>query len=224
MPIWNMMDDWVGDFVNTKTSKPPTKTDYVDPYKDQSFYGQYAGYIGKELKNTVDAGGMSDFLKQMLLTGKKQIGKQAGNARQAVQEAQGASGFKGTGANLYNDILETEVAGTEQLTTQVGGLAEQSKSQALGQLLGLTQFQGQQDLGKANRSEQIRQYEKTFQENVRQFGLNYALKQRELDLAEEAQSSDFGDILGSIVGGAVGFATGGVGAGLGSFLGKELFG
>ena len=103
-------------------------------------------------------------------------------------------------------------------------MAEQAKSQALGQLLGLTQFQGSQDLAKANREEQIRQYEKTFQENVRQFGLNYALKQRELDLAEENQGGGFWDTLGGIAGGIVGIATGGISSGLGSFLGEELFG
>lgn len=202
----------------------PTGTVGATGNTDNNFYGGYADYIGKELKNTIDAGGMSKFLETMLLSGKKQIGRQAGSARDAVAEAQSASGIKGSGANLYNDILETEVAGTEQLTAQVGGLAESAKSQALGQLLGLTQFQGSQDLSKANREEQIRQYEKTFQENVRQFGLNYALKQRELDLAEDAQGGGFWDTLGSIAGGITGIATGGIASGFGTFLGNELFG
>jgi hypothetical protein len=187
-----------------------------------NFFGEFSDFLGEDLTQTIQSGGMSDFLSQMLLTGKKDIARGAGRARETLRETSASSGFGGVSANVITDIFAEESSQVGQLKTQVGGLAEASKSQAVSQLLGLTQFQGQQELGGAQLElsrdqleEMARQFDVTTEEGKRQFEKMFGLKERELDAMIDAQGGDFLSVLGNMFGTGAGIA---MGAGIGSLF------
>ena len=210
---------FLGNAMAPATSLP--LTDY-----NKSFTGDYAGFLGSQFTDVINAGGMDKNLKDLLSIGTKKISGSAGQARNAVSESFASSGFKGGGANLYNQLFTSEADQIAGLTANVGQVASQQKNQALASLLGLTEFQGGQQLNATQLAEQQRQYEQTFAQNVKQFGLEYALKQRELDMKQKEIDSQgsFGNVLGSILGVGVGAITGGVGTALGGKIGDKLFG
>lgn len=191
-------------------------------FNAQDYLGSQFGFGMSEYKKMYESGDPA--IEKQGELALKQLGIQSRKAKAGIEEKGAQSGFRGANANLYNQLLETETNATQQITNQTALAQSGVKRDALGQLMGLSQFEGQTKFGVAQQNENVRQYEKTFQENVRQFGLSYALQQRELDLKEQEASGSFGGFLGDLLGTAVGFATGGIGSGLGSWVGNELFG
>ena len=186
---------------------------------NQDFLGEHSEFLGGNLRSLIESGGMSEALKQMLSTGEKRIGRGRRRATEDVAIAGAQSGFKGTGVNTIADIFESEAIASGELTAGIGQQADVNVQQALAQLMGLTQFQGQQELGGARLSESERQFSISSRDQREQFMKMFGLKERELELAEEASGFGLGDIFGSLAG----IATGGVASGFGDFLGKELF-
>ena len=158
--------------------------------------------IKSELKGTIASGGMSEFLQQRLLSGTKKIGRKAGTTREAVREAGAASGFKGANVNVLQDIFAEEAGAVGELEAGIGGAAEQSKLQAIGQLIGVNQFDIQN-------AEQKRQFEKMF-----------GLKEKELDAMIDAQGGDFMSVIGSLLGTGAGIVAGGAFGGAATGLGN----
>lgn len=189
-----------------------------------NYFGSDFGFLRNEFRNLYEQG--DPLIDQMVKQATKRLGMQSREAREDIEEAGARSGFRGTQANLYNQLFEQEATAIGDIQLQGAQQQNAVKQQALAQLMGLTQFEGQQNLQIDVQQEAIRQYEKTFQENIRQFGLDYALRQRELDLKEEEMNSGGGflDVLGSVIGGVAGIATGGLATGVGSFLTNTLFG
>ena len=168
----------------------------------QQFFGQHSGFIGDELRGTIESGGMTPVLERLLSQGRKDIGRRGRSAREQITESGAQSGFRGAGANLFNELFESEASQISSLETGIGQQASQQETQALQQLLGLTQFQGGQQLGGAQLTEGTRRFDLSFEENKRQFGLNYALEQERLKLQRESQEFNIGEFLGNLVGGA----------------------
>lgn len=173
--------------------KQPKK---VDPFAADS------ALIKDELRGTIESGGMSEFLQQTLLGGTKKIGKQARRAGAGIREAGASSGFRGANVNAFTDLFEAEAQQVGELETGVAGVAEQSKAQALGQLIDVNQF----DI--------------TTAEGKRQFEKMFGLKERELEAMIDAQGGDIASIIGSILGTGVGIASGGAFSGIGTGLGN----
>lgn len=179
------------------------------------YAGGSAGFLTEELKGTIEAGGMTASLEKLLLSGRKDIARQGRTAREGVRESGAASGFTGTGANLYADLFETEASKTGELEGAIGQQAERGRFEALGQLGTQSRFEGQQKLGGAKFEEGKRQFGLNFEENKRQFGLQYALAQERLAFdKEQAEGDFFGDLFKGVTSGLAGIATGGLGSGL----------
>lgn len=211
----------VSGLYETYFNRPDEQQDFLPnaPELTGDFFGGESGFIKKNLRGTIESGGMSEFLKQMLVTGKKDIGRRAGSARERVREGGASSGFRGANVNTFTDIFAEEAGQVGQLEVGVGGLAEESRATALGQLIGVNQFEGGQALSRAKLEEISRQFDITSEEGRRQFEKMFGLKERELEAMIDAQGGDFVSVLGDILGMGVGIASGGMFAGLGSGLG-----
>jgi hypothetical protein len=174
-------------------------------FNPSDFFGEHSEFLGETLKGR--ATGMSDVLKQLLTTGKKDIARGATRTREQLRELGASSGFRGTGANIQTDLFAEEAGQISKLETGIGQASEASNERALQQLLGLTSFQGGQQLGTARLGESARQFGITTAEQARQFEKMFGLKERELAIAEEQASGDFfGDLLKE----TAGFFTGGL--------------
>lgn len=185
-----------------------------------NFFGESSGFLKDELTGTIESGGMNEFLSQMLMSGKKQIGRGARRVRKGMEESANITGFSGTNVNASTDLFEAEAGQIADLKTGVAGIAEQSRAGAVGQLIGVNQFEGGQAFNKAQLEEQMRQFDVTTNEGRRQFEKMFGLKERELDAMLDAQGGDFLSVIGNILGTGAGIATGGVFGGVASGLGN----
>lgn len=165
-------------------------------------FSKESDLIKKELTGTIESGGMSEFLNQMLLSGTKKIGQQTRGTRESIRESGASSGFKGANVNTLVDLFEAESGAVSELEVGVGGIAEDQKTKAIGQLIGVNQF----DITSA--------------EHKRQFEKMFGLKEKELDAMIDAQGGDFMSVIGSILGTGAGIVTGGAFAGAGAGLGN----
>ena len=172
------------------------------------FSGQDFGFLTGNLRTQIGAGGFSPFLTQLLSQGRKDIGRQTRSARESIRESGASSGFRGSSANLFNQLFESEAGALSNLRTGIGGVAANQQSRLIDQLSGLTQFQGGQQLSQARLQELMRQFDITTEEGRRQFNEALAEDRRQFD---ESQEFGFGDFLGDILGAGAG----GLGIGLG---------
>lgn len=185
-----------------------------------NYLGSDFGFLRNEYKNLYESG--SPLVDQFVTGATKRIGMQSRSAKESIEEQGARSGFRGASANLYNALFEKEAQAISDVNLQGAQMQERIKQQALSQLVGLSQTEGRTNLDVDRQQELIRQYEKTFEENKRQFGLEYALRQRELDLREAEQAGGgFLGVLGGAIGGIAGIATGGLASGIGSWLGNQ---
>ncbi len=205
-------------FLNNK----PKQTDFLPnaPELGSDFFGGESGFIKENLKGTIGSGGMSEFLQQMLIGGKKDIGRKARTAREGIRESGASSGFRGANVNMFQDLFAEEASQVGKLEVGVGGLAQQRESEAVGRLIGVNQFEGGQELSKARLEEMSRQFDVTSEEGRRQFEKMFGLKEKELDAMLDAQGGDFLSVLGNIVGTGAGIVTGGAFGGLASGVGN----
>jgi hypothetical protein len=196
------------------------------PTTPESYAGGSAGFITNELRNTIDAGGMTASLEKLLLSGRKDIARQGRTAREGVREAGASSGFTGTSANLYADLFEAEAGATESLEGSIGQQAERSRFEALNLLGTQSRFEGQQELAGARFDESKRQFGLNFEENKRRFGLQYALEQERLAFEKEQAEGGgfFEDLATGVLGGVAGIFTGGLASGAVSGLTRSLLG
>lgn len=166
------------------------------------FLGQDFGFLTGNLRSQIGAGGFSPFLTQLLSQGRKDIGRQTRSARESIRESGASSGFRGSSANLFNQLFESEAGALSNLRTGIGGVAANQQSRLIDQLSGLTQFQGGQQLSQARLEELMRQFDITTEEGRRQFNEALAEDRRQFD---ESQEFNFGDFAGNILGaGALG--------------------
>lgn len=188
----------------------------------KNFLGSNFDFLSGDIKNTIQSNGMTEALTQMLNVGQKQIGRGRRRALADARVASAQSGFGGVDPNAINNIFESEAMASGELTANIGRQADVNRTQAVSQLMGLDQTESGLKVNTAQMNEQQRQYEKTFQENVRQFGLEHALKERQM--AEQEAGGGFFGGLGKLAGGAFGILSGGILGGAGDWLGGKAGG
>jgi hypothetical protein len=141
----------------------------------------------------------------------KVLGRQTGSAIKNINEQLASSGFRGAGANLINDVFETQANATQGFGVDLLKNDMAVKQNAINQLLGLNQFEGSQNFGMYQSQVQQEQFRQSLEERRRQFDLMQALQRDELN-------PSFWDVFGGILGTGVGAFTGGLGGGLASSL------
>jgi hypothetical protein len=198
----------------------------VTPETQPSYAGGSSGFLTNELRETIEAGGMTASLEKLLSSGRKDIARSGRTAREGIREAGASSGFSGTGANLFSDVFESEAVQGEKLLGNIGQQAEANRFRALGELGTQSRFEGTQRLAGDQFRESKRQFGLNFEENKRQFGLKYALEQERLAFEKEQAEGDgwFADLVGGVFGTGVGLFTGGLGSGLASSITRSIFG
>lgn len=214
------MQEWMKGVKERSTGGKPAESP-ASTFGQGNYLGQDFNWIRGQYRNLFEEG--DPFIDEMIKTGTKRIGMSARRNKDAVENKLNQSGFAGSGANLYNALFEEEGQQIQELTNKGAQMQNQVKMQSLGQLSGMSQFEGGMKLKVDTQQEAIRQYEKTFAENVRQFGLQYALEKRKVDLAEDQASGSFWGTVGGVLGGVAGIATGGLASGLTSALGDKWF-
>lgn len=187
------------------------------------FAGGSAGFLTNQLRGTISSGGMTAALQNQLLSGRKDIARQARTSREGIREQGASSGFSGANANLFNNVFESEANASTRLAGTIGAQADANRFNALGQLGQQSRFEGSQNLAGAQFGEGKRQFGLNFEENKRQFGLEFALEQERFEFEKAQAETGFGDILGSLTGIAAGAFTGGLGSGIASSLTSSLF-
>lgn len=139
----------------------------------------------------------------------KQLGKQTSGAVRNIKEQMSASGFKGAGANLLGDIYETGANATQGFENDLLQRDTQIGQNALAQLLGLNQYEGNQKLN-AFQSDRANQ-----QFNLSQL-MNQLMQQQQFEFQKDQSGTGFFDILGGVLGAGAGALGGGFLGGLGS--------
>lgn len=142
----------------------------------------------------------------------RQLGTQSRTAIRNINEQLSSSGFRGAGANLINGIFETQANSLEDFNNNLLQRDMAVKQNAINGLLGLTQFEGSQNMGLYNSQIQQNQFAQSLAERRREFDM-------ELALQREAQNPSFFDVLG----GVLGSVAGGFGGGLGGKVASKLF-
>ena len=173
-------------------------------------YGQNFDFLQGNLKDTI-GGKLDPALMQLLGAGKRNISQLGDTSRRNIRQDLAGSGFRGSGANLMNDVFKTQSGAMGDLTADVGGLGMQARQNAIAQLLGLNQFQAQQNTGQ-------QQYQTGAFQNLAQLLQSGAMMDRQQDQAEAPMGWE------EIVGGVLGVGAGAFTGGLGGAWGSSLFG
>jgi len=175
---------------------------------DEQLYGENFDFLQGNLKDTI-GGKLDPALMQILSAGTRRISDLGDTARRETQQNLASSGFRGSGANLMNEIFKTQSGALGDLTAEVGGLGMQARENAIARLLGLNQFQAGQNVGQA-------QYQTGAFQNLLQMLQSGAIADRQQDQAEAPTGWE--EIAGSLLGTGVGGFTGGLGGAWGSSL------
>jgi hypothetical protein len=156
-----------------------------------SYLGRNYDFLQNLLKQRVSEG--SSNKKQLLDFNKQAIEKSIGASREAIAEdfagrgTFGSAGMAGINAKLAGE----KALALGQSAQQINLMDENVKSNAIGMLLGLNQFEGQTDFRQDQFEYQKEFDEKRFREQIRQF---------ELQLEEAGYG--WGDFFGDLLGGA----------------------
>jgi hypothetical protein len=173
---------------------------------EDQLYGENFNFLQGNLKDTI-GGKLDPALMQILTAGKRNISQLGDTSRRATGQQLASSGFRGSGANLMNDIFKTQSGAMGDLTAEVGGLGMQARQNAIAQLLGLNQFQAGQNVGQ-------QQYQTGAFQNLAQMLQSGAMQRRQID--KQNQGGSFEDVLGGILGMGAGALGGGYLGGLGA--------
>lgn len=169
-------------------------------------YGQNFDFLQGNLKDTI-GGKLDPALMQLLGAGKRNISQLGDTSRRNIRQDLAGSGFRGSGANLMNDVFKTQSGAMGDLTADVGQMGMQNRQNAIMQLLGLNQFQAQQNTGQ-------QQYQTGAFQNLAQMLQSGAFADRGLD--QQEQGSSWEQIIGGLLGEGAGALSGGYLGGLGS--------
>ena len=162
----------------------------------EQLYGQNFDFLQGNLKDTI-GGKLDPALMQLLSAGKRNISQLGDTSRRATNQQMASSGFRGSGANLINDIYKTQSGAMGDLSADVAGMGMQNRQNAIAQLLGLNQFQAGQNVGQ-------QQYQTGAFQNLAQMLQSGNLQRMAID---EGGSDVWGNLAGSAVQGAAGAGT-----------------
>lgn len=175
----NYTDVWRNYFVNQNTTNDATA---------KKFLGSNFDYLQNNLKKGVE--GNNPIFDQIFGNASRRIGASTDRAVQDIKEQGAQSGFRGAGGNLINDAYRNEGNALSQVSDSLAGQKLQYQQNAIAQLLGLNQFEGNQYQNLFNSDRQNMQFQQGFAENRRQFDEQMA-----------NQPSWWEGILGSLIGG-----------------------
>lgn len=185
MPINEQMYDYANPY------KLPYQGTWKPPATKPNFLGSDFNNL-KSLLNTQMGGDPNK--NAYRTTFNKQIGKQSSRAIKDINEQLASSGFRGSGANLVNDVFETQANATEGFENDLLKNDTQIKQAAIAQLLGLNEFEGTQNFRGYESDVQQDQWTKSFEEQRRQFNAN-------LQYLKDNQPAGWEGLLGSLIGG-----------------------
>lgn len=166
--------------------------DYVPPTpEDKSYLGGNYDFLQNLLKQRISEG--SSNKKQLLDFNKQAIEKSIGASREAIAEDFAGRGTFGSAAmaQINSNLAGEKALALGKSAQDVNLMDENTKSQAIGMLLGLNQFQGSTEFRQDQFEYQKEFDEKRFREQIRQF---------ELQLEEAGYG--WGDFFGDVLGGA----------------------
>ena len=173
---------------------------------NEQLYGQNFDFLQGNLKDTI-GGKLDPALMQLMSAGKRNISQFGDTSRRNIRQDLAGSGFRGSGANLMNNVFQSQSGAMGDLTANVGQMGMQNRQNAIAQLLGLNQFQAGQNVGQ-------QQYQTGAFQNLGQMLQSGAMQRRQLD--QQNEGPDFGDIVGGVLGMGAGALGGGYLGGLGS--------
>jgi hypothetical protein len=177
----------------------------------------------KELEGELASG--SKALNQQRALGIKEIEKSTQNAMDKMRSGLISAGLNNSGvaANGINSLVENETGAKNGLVSQIAGLDEQYRRDALNKLLGIESNRA--SLGSADR--QAERDLMSLISNLKLGGDRNRMMQDELSLKKQAYEegkTGFGGVLGSILGNLLGITTGNVALGAGDELNNWIFG
>jgi hypothetical protein len=176
------------------------------PQERPNILGSDFNYLKEMLKSQTAGDPNKDIFRKIF---DKQLGKSSSRAITNINEQLASSGFRGAGANLINDVFETQANATQQFEGDLLNNDLKIKQNAIAQLLGLNQFEGGQNMGLFQSDRQNDQFGQSLAEQKRQFDINMAFQR-------EQSNTDFWDVLGGILGAGAGALGGGFLGTLGS--------
>jgi hypothetical protein len=196
--LWNWDDNlsWANNLTNRGSVN---MQDFLglDP---SQLYGEDTDYLRSQLKGTI-GGKLDPALMQILGAGKRNISQLGDTSRRNTSQQLAGSGFRGSGANLMNNIFQTQSGAMGDLTASVGGMSMQARENAMMQLLGLNQSMANTNTGLAGQ-----------QVGVAGQLAGMGNQQNQLDTQERMSEFNFGDFmmaLAGTAGGSFGGAYGG---------------
>lgn len=139
----------------------------------------------------------------------KQLGKQTSGTVRNIKEQMSASGFKGAGANLLGDVYETGANATQGFENDLLQRDTQIEQNALAQLLGLNQFEGNQKLNAFQSDRSNQQFNQSLL-------MNQLMQQQQFEFQKDQSGTGFWDVLGGVLGAGAGALGGGYLGALGS--------
>ena len=204
--LWNWDDNlsWANNMTNRGSVN---MQDFLSLSPDK-LYGEDTAYLQGQLKNTL-GGGLDPALVQAQAQGAQNIGRMGDTARRKTNQMQASSGFRGSGANLMNDIFGQQSNALGNQSADFGMMGMQNRQNALAQLLGLNQSMTNTNTGLAGQ-----------QVGVAGQLAGMGNQQSGLDTQERMAQVGFGDVAMGLLGTGIGGFTGG----LGGAWGNSLFG
>ncbi len=173
------------------------------------FLGSEFGYLKDNLKKSI--GGNNPIFDQLFGNAQRRIGASTDRNVQDIKEQGAQSGFRGAGGNLINESYRGE---NEALSGVSDSLAMQEmnyQQNAINQLLGLNQFEGQTKFGSM-------QSDRDYQLSKDEMAQRWEMFQQQMDANTESDT-DFWDVISGIGGSLLG----GFGGGFGGRIASNWF-
>ena len=193
--LWNWENDlgWANNITNRGAAN---MQDFLtlDPSK---LYGEDTQFLTELLKGRI-GGGLDPALQAAQAQGRQNISRQGDTARRKTNQMQASSGFRGSGANLLNDIFGTEANALGNQSADFGLMGMQQREQAIANLLGLNSMKTGVNAGITGQQVGVAG-------NLANMGLN------QININDQLNASKFGfdDFLGGLLGMASGSFLGG---------------
>ena len=167
----------------------PNTQGSADPSK---YLGGNYDYLSGTIKKGID--GSNPIFDQLFGNAQRRIGASTDRAVQDIKEQGAQSGFRGVGGNLINDAYRNEGNALSQVSDSLMGQQLQYQQNAISQLLGLNQFEGNQYMNAFQSDRQNTQFNLSQAQQMEMFNQN-------LQFQKDNTPSWWEGVLGSLLGG-----------------------
>ena len=173
--------------------------------QDPNIFGGNNSFLQSLLRQQTS--GENPAIAQQRSAALNNIGRSTDRGIRNINEGQAASGFRGGGANLFNDLFSGQSNAIGNMDANFAQQQTAYNQSGINNLLGLNQFQGGQTMGNNQMLQQNNQFGRSLAFDQEQL----AEQRRQFD---EQNSTGFWDVVGGVLGTGVGAFTGGLGANL----------